>query len=544
MKLFVSPVGDDSGPGTREQPFATVERARAEAEPGAVVNLRGGTYRLTEPFVLRAEDSGVTYQAYEGEEVVISGGRRITEWNGGGEGVRTADVAGLAFRQLYVSGRRAARASVDLTEKMTRTDTGYDGAPAWDGDVELVYRGVYPWSEARIPATGNSGGTLTMAQPAFGRALELYRAVLGWLGPDTVYGVDNPTSAENSPAFLTPGTFALSGDVLHYLPLPGEDLSDVIAPVLEILVRGENVQDIVFRGITFADATWQQPSSAEGFLHYHGNGHYTGGEIITVEFGEGAGSVKVPADAATMPGNIVFTDSARITFEGCQFTRLGGVALEFQGTSDANTVRDSTVTEVSGGGLVIGGAARDCRVEDNHIHRIGLDYHGSPAILVSGTTNAVIAHNEVHDVPHAGIVVYSGTGTQVLNNLVHNTMQVLADGGGIYLAGPQGTSSADGALVRGNVVRDTITHYNFALYTDYGAAWITVQDNVIHRNDKPVVLEVSPPLDNVSFIGNFWDADPGKAPDAVTLTGNTVLADDEFATTPAVAAIVTAAGRR
>ena len=72
--------------------------------------------------------------------------------------------------------------------------------------------------------------------------------------------------------------------------------------------------------------------------------------------------------------------------------------------------------------------------------------------------------------------MYSGTGAQVLNNLVHSTMQVLADGGGISLAGAQGTSSA-GAVVRGNVVRDTITPYNFALYTDYGAAWITVQDN-------------------------------------------------------------------
>jgi hypothetical protein len=542
VNVFVAPSGDDSGPGTLDQPFATVERAKREARPGTVVTLRGGTYRLTEPFLLRADDSGVTYQAYAGEEVVISGGRHVTEWSRGVDGVCTAAVPGLAFRQLYVSGRRVARASVDLTEPLTRTETGYVGAPAWTGDVELVYRGVYPWSEARIPVAEISGGSLTMAQPAFSRATELYRAVLTWEGPGEQLGVDNPTSAENSPAFLTPGTFAVSDDVLHYMPLPGEVLSDVVVPILETLVRGENVHDVVFRGITFADATWLYPSSPQGFLHYHGNGHHTGGEIMTVEFGEGAGSVKVPVDSASMPGAVIFTDSERVTFEGCQFTRLGGVALEFQGSGV--TVRDSTISQIAGGGIAVGGEAHECRIENNHVHHVGLEYRGSPAILLSGTKNAVIAHNEVNDVPHAGIVVYSGTGTQVLHNLVYDTMQVLADGGGIYLAEPQGSSHDDGALVRGNVVRDTITPYNFALYTDYGAAWVTVQDNVIHRNDKPVVLDVSPPLENVSFIGNYWDADPGKAPGSVTLADNTVLTEEQFAGNPAVASIVKAAGRR
>jgi hypothetical protein len=55
---------------------------------------------------------------------------------------------------------------------------------------------------------------------------------------------------------------------------------------------------------------------------------------------------------------------------------------------------------------------------------------------------------------------------------------------------------------------------------------------------------VSPPLENVSFIGNYWDADPGKAPESVTLDGNTVLTEEQFAGNPAVSSIVKAAGRR
>ncbi|MFD1933473.1 MULTISPECIES: right-handed parallel beta-helix repeat-containing protein [Nonomuraea] len=557
--FFVDPAGDDAGPGTIERPFATLDRARAAAAPGTVVNLRAGTYRLTEPFRLSGADSGVVYQAYGygtavQEEVVISGGRPITGWRRGDDGVCRAEVPGLASRQLYVSGRRAVRASVTLDQRLTRTETGYvidDPAPgSWQGEVEFVYRGAYPWSEARCQVSRISGDerstTVAMAQPAFGWAARLYQSVISWDGPGAgeSNGADAPTSAENSPAFLTEGTFALGGGVLHYLPLPGEKLDDVVAPVLETLVHARDVHDVAFRGITFAEATWLRPSAPEGFLHYHGNGFYDGGALQTVTFAEGQGQVTVPGDPAAMPGNVVFENASRVTLEGCRFTRLGAVALEFRGEGSDNVLRDSVVDEVCGGGVVIGSGARRHRLENNHVHHIGRDYHGSPAILLTGTRDTVVSHNRVNDAPHAGIVVYEGRGAQVLDNLVHDTMQVLADGGGIYLSGSQGVSYASGALIRGNVVRDTITPYNFGLYTDYGAAWVTVQGNVVHRADNPVVLNVSPPMEHVAFIGNVWDADPGDPPSGVSLYDNTTLPKEAFDDDPAVADIVAGAGPR
>ncbi|MEV0699786.1 right-handed parallel beta-helix repeat-containing protein [Saccharopolyspora sp. NPDC050389] len=557
--IFVDPSGDDSGPGTIERPFATLDRARAAAKPGSVVNLRAGTYRLTETFSLSAADSGVVYQAFgygtgAQEEVVISGGRQINGWRQDDDGVCRAAAPGLATRQLYVAGRRAPRAAIAIDQGLVRTETGYvmpdPGPRSWQGQIEFVYRGAYPWSEARCQASRISGDeqstTITMAQPAFAWAAQLYRSVITWDDPNAgeQNGLDSPTSVENSPAFLTEGTFALADGVLHYLPRPGEELDDVVvAPVLETLLHARDVHGISFRGITFADATWLRPSSPEGFLHYHGNGYHDGGPLHTIVFADGQGQVVVPGDDSAMPGNVVFENSSRVVLEGCRFTRLGAVALEFRGDGEGNALRDSVIDEVAGGGLVIGEGARGHRIENNHIHHIGQDYSGSPAVLLSGTRDTVVAHNQVNDAPHAGIVVYEGHGTQVLNNLVHDTMKVLADGGGIYVSGSQGTSHADGALIRGNVVRDTITSYNFGLYTDYGAAWVTVQGNVVHRADSPVVMEVSPPLEHVAFIGNFWDADPGEPPEGVTLADNTTLPADAFADDPSVAGIMTAAGR-
>ncbi|MFI6497072.1 right-handed parallel beta-helix repeat-containing protein [Nonomuraea typhae] len=544
--IFVDPAGDDTGPGTVERPFATLARAVAAATPGAIITLRRGTYRLGETLRLTEAHSGLTFQAhgYGGavpEEVVISGGRPITEWHEAGERVWQAEAP--AARQLYVNGRRAERASLDLRERtLTRTATGYtlDAPVEWPGEVEFVYRGAYPWSEGRVPVARVSGAEITMAQPAFGWAARLYHSIITWEGGGEDWAADRPSSAENSPAFLTEGTFALGGGVVSYR---GERPADAVVPVLEVLVHARGVRDVTFRGITFAEASWLRPSAPEGFLHYHGNGFYAGGEMYDVVFAEGQGKVTVPADPEAIPGNVVFERSHGVLLEGCRFTRMGGVALEFRGDGTGNTILACAIEDVAGGGVAIGDGARGHRIERTHVRRIGRDYHGSPAVLISGTEGTVVTRNEVAETPHAGIVLYPGRGAQVLHNLIHDTMQVLADGGGLYVSGAQGSSYASGAQIRGNVIRDTITPYNYGLYTDYGAAWVNVQGNLVHRADNPVVLEVSPPLEHVAFVGNFWDADPGEAPKGVTLSDNTVLTGEMLESDPAVADIVAGAGR-
>ncbi|WP_433379574.1 right-handed parallel beta-helix repeat-containing protein [Streptosporangium sp. CA-115845] len=543
--FYVSPSGDDTWPGTLERPFATLAHARDLARGAdAAVHLLAGTHRLTETFELTEADSGVTYRALG--EAVVSGGRRVTGWRER-DGVWLAEVGDLDTRQLYVEGRRAERAAIDaIPGKATRTDTGYvtdSTAPqSWGNpaDVEFVFRGVYPWTEARFGVAAVEGDeystTITMAQPAFGWAIELYNSVVPWEGGGESYGPGLPTRVENGAGFLTePGTFALDRSrpghhVLSYRPRPGEDpeRTEVVAPVLETLVKVTGARDVAFLGVTFADATWLRPSRPEGFLHYHGTGYYEGGPIEKVSFGEGAW-VTVPGASSEIPANVVFEGAARVAIEGCRFTRLGATALRFSGDSADILVRGNVFESLCGGGISIGGS-RGARVENNWVHDVGLEYSGSPGIAVTGSEDSTLAHNQVNDVPHCGIVVGAGKSTRVLRNLTFNTLKVLADGGGIYLSGPQGDSHDNGAVVRGNVVRDTLTPYNFALYTDYGAAWVTVEGNAVQRADNTAVLRVWPPLENVVFRGNFWDADPvgwDDPPEGVTMEGNVTSADEK-----------------
>ncbi|MFB4285171.1 right-handed parallel beta-helix repeat-containing protein [Nonomuraea sp. MTCD27] len=544
--FHVAPSGDDSGSGSVERPFATLERARSAAReaPGeAVVHLRGGTHVLTRPFELTGADSGTVYRAYghgtsAREEAVVSGGRRIEGWRVR-DGVWRAEVGDLETRQLYVEGRRAARAAVPgLPGTAAVTATGYvtdSAAPREWRDVEFVYRGVYPWTEARLGVAGISADgdstVITMAEPGFGWAVELYNST--WAG-NTSAGPGLPTAVENDASFLRePGTFVLDrsrpGDhVLLYLPLPDEDpaRTRVVAPVLETLLSVAGARDVSFEGLVFADATWVRPGRPEGFPHYHGSGYYEGGGVETAFVGDD-GSVTYPAHSVTIPACVTFDDVSGVVIEGCRFTRMGASGLGVSG-GDGLTVRGCDFDTLSAGAIVVSGS-RATTIEDNRVRRVGLEYSGSPGISVTGTRGCVIAHNEIAEVPHCGIVAGPGEGTRIVRNLTVDTMQVLADGGGVYLSGPQGDSAETGAVVRGNVIKDTRTPYNFGLYTDYGASWVTVEENVVMRADNTAVLHVGPPLENVVYRGNFWDADPlghDDPPAGVTYEGNTTIKDE------------------
>lgn len=92
-EVFISPDGSDEGKGTRDVPFATLERARTavRSSQGEVrtVTLLPGRYRRFETFELDARDSGtkeapVVYRAEKQNTVFIDGGfvvpiRKVTE---------------------------------------------------------------------------------------------------------------------------------------------------------------------------------------------------------------------------------------------------------------------------------------------------------------------------------------------------------------------------------------------------------------------------------------------------------------------------------
>ncbi|MEX1117203.1 MAG: LamG-like jellyroll fold domain-containing protein [Terrimicrobiaceae bacterium] len=123
-KFHVAPDGRDENPGTAEEPFATLERARdavrevlPKMSEDIVVEVAPGNYFRTEPFVLGPEDSGrdehrVIYRGTgEPGSARLIGGQRITGWKPlGGGAFRVKLPPGVVAHTLYENGSRAWRA--------------------------------------------------------------------------------------------------------------------------------------------------------------------------------------------------------------------------------------------------------------------------------------------------------------------------------------------------------------------------------------------------------------------------------------------------
>ena len=91
--IYVSTDGDDSGSGTAESPFLTIERARDEIrrrrefgtlpDGGVTVSVRAGTYHMKSGIRFDSGDGGsadcpVTYTAYGDGEVILSGALELS----------------------------------------------------------------------------------------------------------------------------------------------------------------------------------------------------------------------------------------------------------------------------------------------------------------------------------------------------------------------------------------------------------------------------------------------------------------------------------
>lgn len=261
--------GKDTNPGNSASPFATFERARdaiRQLKQGnqfnAPVNvyLKGGTYYLSKPFELSEIDSGeankpITYQAVPGENVIISGGKRITSgWNVyrlNGINIFVTNVGSLRFNSLFVNGRRAMRARTPNEDaavpyfKVAKTDAvdnrsafyffAQDLNPGWQNlsDIEIVSSGQFLQSRFKIASiSGNKVFFRGKTSLPYGTD---YNAQDRYYVENYLYGID------------APGEWYLddTNGNLYYYPLPGEtpnsSATEFIVPVVDQLIQGGDV---------------------------------------------------------------------------------------------------------------------------------------------------------------------------------------------------------------------------------------------------------------------------------------------------------------
>jgi hypothetical protein len=515
---YVAPDGNDSWSGrlpapdgTGDGPFGTLQRARdavrrlqadgPRGEPVTVM-LRGGTYRMSEPFVLEPHDSGsepapITYAAYPGEKPILSGGRPITGWKRG-DGqlwevhLPQVEAGRWHFRQLFVGGRRRPRARTpnegwfrltglvnprDRKDPINRKAFRYkpgDVRASWTNlhDVEIVK--LFGWSETRRPIE-----RVDEAQhvcECAGLSSGSHRRLFDWYGPR--YFVENVREGLDRPGewYLDRHT-----GVLSYWPMPGEVMNEteVVAPVLDCLVQldgdagaGAFVEHVAFRGLTFT----------------HGGAAFPEGG-----YPEAQSDVFVPAC-------IRGTGVRRCRFLENEVVHVGTYAIELAAGSQHNEIVGNHLHDLGAGGVKIDGprepaseAEETCYtvVTDNHIHDGGHVYFGGAGIWAGHSGHNTISHNEVHDLLGMGISIgwtWSYVLTPAHHNLVeYNHVYDLGHGKVGASSGLYTLARQPGTKLRCNLVHDIVrytdgpTHPAFGIQVDNGSGEILFEGNVVYN---------------------------------------------------------------
>lgn len=102
-QYYVAPSGSNNNPGTRDKPFATVQKAADTMHSGDVCWIRGGTYRETISVKGEAKNN-IAFQSLPGEVVIISGTELVEgEWQQHKDSIYVIDVD-QPVRQVFVDG--------------------------------------------------------------------------------------------------------------------------------------------------------------------------------------------------------------------------------------------------------------------------------------------------------------------------------------------------------------------------------------------------------------------------------------------------------
>ncbi len=498
ITLYVSTNGSDawtgrlSAPNTAKTdgPFASLARARdavrSQKAAGRLaapvrVLVRGGTYRLAEPFALSPEDSGtaecpITYAAYPGEKPVLSGGRALSGWTRHRGAVWACSVKslgpeGLRFRQLFQRGERQVPARWPNRDPKRPRTGGFlycESSPEMDAGKEIRYPAgafprrwarptevevcIYPnynWTNQRAPIA-----TLDEAQ----RLIRLSRSV-GPVWAGNRFYVFNAAEELDAPGewYLDRATATLT-----FQPPTGSAPADVTVPMLESVValRGDFEKNQFVEHVTLSHL---------GIECCHGN-------AVVLRAARHCGVIGCTVLQAGGAGVLLDAGSSFCRVAGNDIATPGGHAIAMYysvGTPDACT--DNIIT-------------------NNYAHHCGeiamCSFGWGSGIAISGKRNT-LSHNLVHDTAYSAIN-FDGYDHVIEYNHVHHTSLEGADCGALY--GWVNTKAGSGNItIRHNRIHDSVgfgmvergryqtPYFSWGIYLDDYLSHCTITGNLVYR---------------------------------------------------------------
>ena len=547
-------------------PF-TIERALQEARlvkmrhmaDNPILELQPGTYRLTQPIIIRPEDKWLTMEAMG--DVVITGGVQIKGWRKQGK-LWVADVPEwngrpLEFRQIWVNGRKAVRArDVADFEQMWRIrgmDKGkeelYVPAAAvrkvlHARQVEMVLHEMWCVANLRIKDIKVQGDSAAIT---FHNPESHIHFMHPWPSPMvTTNGHNSAFYLTNARELLdTPGEWYLDTKEqrLYYMPLPGEDMrtAEVEVPALETLLKVEGTPDepvsyVTFKGITFRHATWLRPSIM-GHAPLQAGMYMIEAYKIKPQLSRRNGDHKLDNQGwVGRPAAAVEVNAAEwVQFKNCTFEHCASTALDYHTFIKEGRIDDCTFRDIGGSAILAGtfgpegheahlpytpsdmrSICTGLQILNNRIDDAANEDWGCLGIGAGFVRDIRIEHNEISNVSYTGISMGWGWNQQtcamannvVRANYIHHYARHMYDTAGIYTLGSQPHT-----FIEENVVSDIYTpgyvhdpEHWFYLYTDEGSSYITLRNNWTPSEKY---------LKNANGPGNTWENNGPQVADSI-----------------------------
>ena len=545
--FYVSPNGSDAWTGTlatpdkqnADGPFATLARARdavrilrKKKSEDIVVLIREGTYELEQTVVFGLEDSGVggstvTYAAYPDETPVLSSGQAITDWkkvSGDLPGLpaaasgklQVADVSGK-FLTLYDDQGMLPRAQSErFVPQGNATELRFPKGRLknWPNvtDVEIIVRPTRKWTMNVLPlaSVDEEAGVARTAIPA-------------------TYGMNKIGCwVENVLEELDePGEWVLNTKEGKVYLWPRND-SPIVAPSLIEFIRVEGevdkkgpkdvpVRNLCFRGLTFKHGERYTLALDDAGTQHDWDMFDKGNALIR------------------------FRGTENCIIEQCHFLDSGSGAIRVDLHGQKNKITDNHIENLGGGGILLcgyGPGTKDVNknnlVYNNDIHHIGKIYWHSPGIFLCQSGENRVANNLIHHANYSGMIIsgivsrfftkrnkressrnirwhetgdvpknpelndvrpYLHTRNNLIeSNEIHNVMQILGDGNGIYIRG-----AGAGNVIRGNYIHHLVSSIQgqSGMRTDGGQMDTLITGNVLYKcNSQGMTLKLNNRFEN------------------------------------------------
>lgn len=324
---------------------------------------------------------------------------------------------------------------------------------------------------------------------------------------------------QNSPAFLETNTFAYdyaSGKLYINAANPEYMWCHAFEyPALETLVEIEGVNNFTVEGVAFSGTTCK----------YGCEKVYRCGQ---------ANTIKNPLGGRLTVSALLAHNVRNLTVDGCTFRNLGTNAVQVYDKSVNTTVKNNRFHDVSMSGISIGNPTWNwqeeqnrtfnARVLNNHLSHIGYEYPAAVAIYIGQVDGLKILHNTVSDCAYSAVsvgwnwnpVTYElGEKVNIRNaelafNYFHNYMQLLKDGGAIYVLGSncnhETTSERFNRMHDNFAIVDSLVkkYGKYGYYCDGSASnWEVYHSVVLNTDGMPIFSQPHPQA--LSYHNHFTD---------------------------------------